>query len=142
MLIDRATIFVRSGKGGDGCVSLRREKYMPKGGPDGGNGGKGGDVIIAGDQSVETLLDLTHHPHYRAKNGGNGMGSSMTGGNGADRVINVPLGTMIYDQDSGLLITDIFEHGQRVVVARGGRGGFGNEHFKSATHQTPMEATA
>jgi GTP-binding protein len=141
MLIDRATIFVRSGKGGDGCVSLRREKYIPKGGPDGGNGGKGGDVVIVGDNSVETLIDLTHHPHYRAKNGGAGMGSSMSGGNGADCTVRVPLGTMIYDHDTGLLIADISQNAQRCIVARGGRGGWGNEHFKSSTHQTPMEST-
>ncbi|MHC5023847.1 MAG: GTPase ObgE [Planctomycetota bacterium] len=141
MLIDRATIFVRSGKGGDGCVSFRREKYVPKGGPDGGDGGKGGDVILVGDGSVTTLLPLTPRPHYRATNGRPGMGKSMHGADGDDRVVAVPLGTLVYDADGGDLLVDISEAGERFVVARGGRGGFGNEHFKSATNQTPREAT-
>jgi GTP-binding protein len=139
--IDRATIFVRAGNGGNGCVSLRREKYMPKGGPDGGDGGRGGDVLLVGDTSHDTLLHLTHHPHYRAKNGGGGMSKSMHGGDGADIIIPVPLGTVVADHDSGQVLADIDQPGQRFVVARGGAGGFGNEHFKSATNQTPLEAS-
>ena len=141
MLIDRATIFVRAGKGGDGCISFRREKFIPKGGPDGGDGGRGGDVILIGEESLSTLLGLTHKPHYRAEKGRQGMGKSMTGAAGEHRVVQVPLGTLVYNSETGELLADINEHGQRVIVARGGRGGLGNEHFKSATNQTPREGT-
>src|SRR5882672_11171291 len=116
MFIDHATIFIRSGKGGDGCVSLRREKYIPKGGPDGGDGGRGGDVILVADESVDTLLHFKNHPHWRAKNGGNGMGANCTGGDGADVIVRVPVGTMVYDFDSGLFITDLSQNDQRFVV--------------------------
>ncbi|MHC5113470.1 MAG: GTPase ObgE [Planctomycetota bacterium] len=141
MFIDQATIFVRSGKGGDGCVSLRREKYVPRGGPDGGDGGRGGDVILRGDKTVSTLLPLTPRPHYRAKNGQPGMGKSMHGADGEDCIVRVPLGTLVYDRDTEELIADITGEGQTFVAAPGGKGGFGNEHFKSATNQTPREAT-
>ncbi len=141
MLIDQATIFVRAGKGGDGCISFRREKYIPKGGPDGGNGGKGGDVVVVGDDSLSTLLPLTPRPHYRAKKGIQGMGKSMTGADGEDCVVKVPLGTLVFNAETGDLLADVSEPGQRVVVAKGGRGGWGNEHFKSATNQTPREGT-
>lgn len=140
MLIDRATIFVRSGKGGDGCVSLRREKYVPKGGPDGGDGGRGGSVVVVGDDSLDTLLGLKYSPHFRAAGGGPGRGKSMRGADADDRLVPVPLGTIVLDAD-GEALGDIREPGQRLVVARGGRGGFGNEHFKSATNQTPRDAT-
>lgn len=141
MLVDRARIFVRSGKGGDGCVSFRREKFVPKGGPNGGDGGDGGDVVLVGDESLDTLLTVTHRPHYRAVHGEQGKGSQMHGANGDDRVVQVPLGTLVYNEKSGALIADISEHAQRVVVAKGGKGGFGNEHFKSATNQAPRETT-
>ncbi len=141
MLIDQATIFVRAGKGGDGCISFRREKYIPKGGPDGGNGGKGGDVVLMGDESLSTLLPLTPRPHYRAKKGIQGMGKSMTGADGEDCIVKVPLGTLVFNAETGDLLADVSESGQRVVVAKGGRGGWGNEHFKSATNQTPREGT-
>jgi len=141
LFLDRATIFIRAGNGGNGAVSLRREKYIPKGGPDGGDGGKGGDVIIVGDPAHDTLLHLTHHPHYRANNGGGGMGRQMHGGDGADLMIPVPLGTVIADHASSRVLADINEAGQRFIAARGGAGGFGNEHFKTSTNQTPMEAT-
>jgi GTPase len=141
LFIDRATIYVRAGRGGNGAVSLRREKYIPKGGPDGGDGGKGGDVVVVADPSYDTLLHLTPRPHYRAKNGGHGMGKQMHGGDGENVVIPVPLGTVIQDKDSGLLIADVNEPGQRIIVARGGKGGFGNERFKTSTNQTPMTAT-
>ena len=141
MLIDRATIFVRSGKGGDGCLSFRREKFIPKGGPDGGDGGKGGDVVLVGDRSLTTLLPLTPHPHKRAKNGNQGTGRSMHGANGEDCIVPVPLGTLVHDKDTMALLVDIGEHDQRFVAARGGSGGLGNEHFKSATNQTPRETT-
>ncbi|MCZ6508454.1 MAG: GTPase ObgE [Acidobacteria bacterium] len=141
MLIDRATIFIKTGKGGDGCVSLRREKYIPKGGPDGGDGGKGGSIVLVGDTSLDTLLSFTYSPHFKAGKGLQGKGKSMTGADGDDCVIPVPLGTVVYDRYSGALLVDIDKAGQRFVIARGGRGGFGNEHFKSATNQTPREAT-
>jgi GTP-binding protein len=141
MFIDQATIFIRSGKGGDGCVSFRREKFIPKGGPDGGDGGKGGDVILIADESIDTLLHFKNHPHWRAKNGGNGMGANCSGGGGEDCIVRVPIGTMVYDFDSGVFITDLSEKDQRVVVAKGGKGGLGNTHFKTSTHQTPREST-
>ena len=121
MLVDRARIFVRSGKGGDGCMSFRREKYIPKGGPNGGDGGDGGSVILVGEQSIDTLL--THRPHYRAEHGVQGMGSQKHGKNGEDCVVRVPLGTLVTDEESGDLLADISEHNQRIVVAKGGRGG-------------------
>ena len=141
MLVDRARIFVRSGKGGNGCMSFRREKYIPKGGPNGGDGGDGGDVILVGDQSIDTLLSLTHRPHYRASHGIQGKGSQMFGANGDDCIVRVPLGTLVTDEESGELLADISEHDQQLVVAKGGKGGFGNEHFKSATNQAPRETT-
>ncbi|MHC4908516.1 MAG: GTPase ObgE [Planctomycetota bacterium] len=140
MLIDRCTIFVRSGKGGHGCVSMRREKFVPKGGPDGGDGGSGGDVILVGDDSLSTLLPLTPRPHYRAESGKHGKGKSMIGADGDDRIVKIPVGTLVFDED-GELVVDIDTNGQRFVAARGGAGGLGNEHFKSATNQAPREAT-
>ena len=141
MLVDRARIFVRSGKGGDGCMSFRREKYIPKGGPNGGDGGDGGDVILVGDQSIDTLLSLTHKPHYRAGHGIQGKGSQLHGANGDDKIVKVPLGTLVTDEASGELLADIAVDGQELVVAKGGKGGCGNEHFKSATNQAPRETT-
>jgi GTP-binding protein len=121
-------------------MSFRREKFIPKGGPDGGDGGDGGDVILVGDSSLDTLLTLTHRPHYRAENGRPGMGKQMYGANGESRIVAVPLGTLVYDEENHLL-ADIAEEGQELVVARGGKGGFGNEHFKSSTNQAPREST-
>ncbi len=141
MLIDRATIFVRSGKGGDGCVSLRREKYVPKGGPDGGDGGKGGDVVLVVDQHLDTLLGLTGSPHFFADNGQPGKGRSMRGADADDVIVPLPPGTLVFDKRSGEQLADVSSPADRVVVAYGGRGGFGNEHFKSATNQTPRDAT-
>ncbi len=141
MLIDETVIYVRSGRGGDGCLSFRREKFVPKGGPDGGDGGRGGDVVLVGDRSLSTLLPLTPRPHYRAEAGGHGMGKQRHGHDADDLEVSVPPGTVVFDRDSGEPVGEIREHGQRLVVARGGRGGRGNESFKSATHQTPREWT-
>ena len=141
MLVDRCTIFVRSGKGGNGCVSLRREKYRPKGGPDGGNGGNGGDVVLVGERGLSTLLSLTPRPHFRARNGTPGQGSSRHGPNANDLLIPVPLGTIAVDRETGDVLAEITEDAARVVVANGGAGGLGHEHINSATKQTPREAT-
>jgi len=139
--VDRAIIFVRSGKGGNGCLSFRREKYVPKGGPDGGDGGRGGNVILEADKSLTTLLPLTPRPHYRAKNGQPGMGKSRHGADGADLRVAVPPGTTVFDHDTDDVLADITDDGETFVAAPGGKGGFGNEHFKSATNQTPREIT-
>ncbi|RMH30515.1 MAG: GTPase ObgE [Planctomycetota bacterium] len=144
MLADRATIFVKAGDGGDGCLSFRREKYIPKGGPNGGDGGAGGDVIAVADEGVQTLLDFRGAHHWRAGRGEHGQGSDRTGADGDDRVLRLPPGTLIYETDDGAtparLIADLAP-GDRVVLARGGRGGYGNAHFKSATNQTPRQTT-
>lgn len=141
MLIDRATLYVRSGKGGHGCMSFRREKFIPKGGPDGGNGGRGGDVVLVADPNLDTLLPLTPRPHYRAESGKAGMGKSCIGRDGADCIVKVPMGTLVFDRDSGELLADISAFDQRVIVAGGGHGGRGNESYKSSTNQTPREST-
>ncbi|MCH2162588.1 MAG: GTPase ObgE [Phycisphaerales bacterium] len=141
MLVDEVRIYVRSGKGGDGCVSFRREKYIPKGGPDGGDGGRGGNVVMVADPHLDTLLPFKYAPHRFAKNGMQGTSRSKHGADGEDQRIAVPLGTLVHDAESGELIADISDPAQEVVVAAGGRGGFGNEHFKSATNQTPREGT-
>ncbi len=141
LFIDEAKIYVRSGKGGDGCVSFRREKFVPKGGPDGGDGGNGGDVVLIGDDSVNTLLPIAAHPHIRAGSGVQGTGSKMHGAGGEDKVIAVPVGTIVVDDETGEPVADITAHGQRMIVAHGGRGGLGNDRFKSATNQAPREST-
>ena len=140
-LLDEARIFVRSGKGGDGVVSLRREKYIPKGGPDGGDGGDGGSVILFADPHMDSLMPFHYAPHFRAEHGQSGAGSSRHGRDGGDKRVAVPVGTQIRDEETGEIVADLDEPGEEIVVARGGRGGFGNEHFKSATHQTPREST-
>jgi GTP-binding protein len=141
MLVDEARIFIRSGKGGGGCVSLRREKYVPKGGPDGGDGGRGGNVVLIADPHLDTLLPLTHAPHNFAANGQPGEARSRHGANGEDKLIRLPLGTLVRDEGSGEVIADVSEPDVEFVVAMGGKGGYGNEHFKSATNQTPRDST-
>ncbi len=141
MLVDRATIFVRSGRGGDGSGSMRREKFIPKGGPDGGDGGDGGDVVLIGDPAIDTLVTFSYQPHYRAGHGEHGMSKQMFGSRGEDCVVPVPLGTLVYSHETGDLLADISEPGQRYVAARGGRGGLGNVHFKTSTNQAPREGT-
>lgn len=141
MLIDNAIIEVRSGRGGDGCVSFHRAKYVPKGGPDGGDGGDGGDVILVAEPGVDTLLDFTGRHHWYAQSGQAGRGKQQFGKAGDDLFIRLPIGTLVYDHETGEQIVDLDEAGKQVIIAKGGKGGFGNEHFKSATHQTPREST-
>ncbi|HEY8345636.1 MAG TPA: GTPase ObgE [Bacillota bacterium] len=140
MFIDEVIISVAAGKGGDGAVSFRREKYVPKGGPDGGNGGRGGHIYLEVDQGLSTLSHLRYKRTYKAEAGGSGSGGNKTGRNGADLVIKVPSGTMVWRMDPEMLIADLTEHGDRFLLARGGRGGRGNPNFASATHQTPRYA--
>ena len=139
MFIDEAEIFVSGGRGGHGCLSFRREKFIPKGGPDGGNGGDGGNVILLAAPGVDTLLDFKGKHHWRAPNGQPGMGKNMAGACGEDLVLRLPPGTLVYDRESGLLLKDLAEPGDTVCVARGGRGGKGNKAFARPTHQTPRE---
>jgi GTP-binding protein len=139
MFVDQAVIAVKAGNGGAGAVSFRREKYVPKGGPDGGNGGDGGSVILEGDENINTLFDFQGRFHWNAQDGQPGTGSQCSGLAGTELVVRVPPGTMVFDSDSGELLADL-KHGERAVIAKGGRGGWGNEHYKSATNQTPRRA--
>jgi GTP-binding protein len=140
VLIDRARIYVRAGSGGNGSASFRREKYIPKGGPDGGDGGRGGNVILVVKPNLNSLIDFQYNERFLAEDGGNGLASNMHGKNGKDMTIRVPPGTMVYDDASGELIADLTEVGESLRVAKGGRGGLGNVHFKSSTHQAPRIA--
>jgi GTP-binding protein len=143
MFADHAEIEVRAGDGGNGVVSFRREKYISKGGPDGGDGGRGGSIIAYGDPNTQTLLDFRHQRIWTAEQGGCGHGKNQTGADGADSVIHVPPGTMIYEESEDgelVLLVDVKE-GQRATIAEGGGGGYGNDHFKSSTHQAPYEST-
>lgn len=140
MFIDEAKIHVKAGDGGHGCVSFRREKYVPKGGPDGGDGGRGGAVIFVADPGKDTLLDFAGRHHWLAERGESGMGKKMAGKNGEDLVIHVPVGTLIYDADNGSLLTDLAKPGKKIVIARAGRGGRGNWNFRSPTNQVPRYA--
>ena len=141
MFVDRCKIEVLAGKGGDGCVSFRREKYVPRGGPDGGDGGDGGSVIAEVDPSLSTLMDLKFRVVHRAGHGERGRGKNQRGADGADVVVSVPPGRVIYDDATGEEVGDLSAEGERLVVARGGVGGRGNTSFKSATHQAPYECT-
>lgn len=138
--VDEAIIHVKAGDGGNGCVAFRREKFVPRGGPAGGDGGRGGHVILLADPSVKTLVDLHLQRTYKAENGQHGQGSNKHGADGADLVIRVPVGTVVYDAETGELIADLVKAGQRVIVARGGRGGRGNAAFATPTRQTPVFA--
>ncbi len=138
--LDLAKVHIRSGSGGAGCVSFRREKYIEFGGPDGGDGGKGGDVWAEAVEGLNTLIDFRYQPHFFAKNGQAGMGRQKTGADGADAVLRVPVGTEILDEDQETVIADLTGPGQRVLLARGGNGGWGNLHFKSSTNQAPRRA--
>jgi GTPase len=140
MFIDEAKIFVSAGDGGRGCVSFRREKYIPKGGPDGGDGGKGGDVVLIADRNLATLLDFRYKRRYTAGRGEHGQGSDQTGRAGEDCLIRVPVGTVVRTADAGELLADFIADQQRCIIAHGGRGGRGNARFKSPTNQAPRHA--
>ncbi len=138
--LDSAKVFVRAGDGGNGCVSFRREKFVEFGGPNGGDGGRGGDVIVECVANLNTLLDFRYQQHYKAKKGSNGMGANRTGAKGADVVLKVPPGTQILDDAGETLIADMTEPGTLIVLLHGGNGGFGNAHFKTSTNQAPRRA--
>ena len=138
--LDEAKIFVKSGDGGAGCVSFRREKYVEFGGPNGGDGGRGGDVAVEAVEGLNTLIDFRYRQHFKAKRGAHGQGRDRTGASGEDLVIEVPAGTQVLDAGKARVVADLTEVGQRVVLAKGGDGGFGNARFKSATNQAPRRA--
>ncbi len=140
--LDLAKVTIRSGAGGNGCVSFRREKYIEYGGPDGGDGGRGGDVWVEAVDGLNTLIDFRYQQHFFAGNGRPGMGQARTGKNGDDIVLRVPVGTEVLDEDGETVIADMTELGQRVLLAKGGNGGFGNLHFKSSTNQAPRRANS
>ncbi len=140
--VDRVTIEIEAGRGGDGCMSFRREKYVPRGGPDGGDGGDGGSVIVIAEPGVDSLAELVHRKHWKAERGVHGTGSKCHGANGKDLIIRVPPGTILIDADGDFVLKDLNEPGAQVVAARGGAGGTGNTRFKSATNQAPREHTA
>jgi GTP-binding protein len=139
--VDEADIRVEAGKGGNGCVSFRREKYIPFGGPDGGDGGDGGSVYVVADESLNTLVDLRFQRDFRAEHGKQGMGRNMTGKGGEDLEIPLPVGTIIYDKDTGETLADLTEIGQRIKIAQGGFHGLGNTRFKSSTNRAPRQST-
>ncbi|MCF0153929.1 MAG: GTPase ObgE [Megasphaera sp.] len=140
MFIDRARIFVQSGKGGDGMSSFRHEKFVPKGGPNGGDGGQGGNVVLVADRNVNTLVDFRFRRLFKAKPGGKGEGSNKYGRNAEDLLITVPLGTIVKDEETGQIMADLSHDGQRAIVAKGGRGGRGNWHFRTSANRTPTFA--
>jgi GTP-binding protein len=140
MFVDEAIIRVKAGDGGNGCVAFRREKYVPRGGPSGGDGGRGGDVVLVASQHHNTLLHFRFNPEHRAERGRHGEGSNRTGRSGAALEVPVPIGTVVYDADSGQALFDFTAAGQRFIVARGGRGGRGNQHFATPTRQAPVHA--
>ncbi len=138
--LDQAKVYIRSGNGGAGAVSFRREKFIEFGGPDGGDGGRGGDVWLEVVNGLNTLIDYRYQQHFRAKTGMHGMGRDQAGGKGADIVMKVPPGTQVYEEDNETLICDLTEVGERYLLAKGGNGGFGNAHFKTSTNQAPRRA--
>jgi len=138
--LDEAKVYIASGAGGNGCISFRREKFIEFGGPNGGDGGKGGNVVVEAVNGLNTLIDYRYQQHFKAQRGGNGMGKDCAGANGKDVVLKVPIGTQVYEEDGETLIADFTEVGQRVTISRGGNGGFGNAHFKSSTNRAPRHA--
>src|SRR6185437_9641255 len=138
--LDEAKVYVRSGAGGNGCIAFRREKFIEFGGPSGGDGGKGGDVVIEAVNGLNTLIDYRYQQHFKAAKGGNGMGKDRHGANGKDVVLKIPVGTQVYEEDGETLLADLTKTGERVTLMKGGNGGFGNAYFKSATNQAPRKA--
>jgi GTP-binding protein len=138
--LDEAKVYIRSGDGGNGCMSFRREKFIEFGGPNGGDGGRGGDVVAVAVEGLNTLIDYRYQQHHTAQNGRPGMGKDRHGAGGADIVVKVPVGTQIYEEDGETLLADLTEAGQQVVLAKGGNGGFGNAHFKTSTNRAPRHA--
>ncbi|MGN6462184.1 MAG: GTPase ObgE [Pseudolabrys sp.] len=138
--LDEAKVYIQSGAGGNGCVSFRREKFIEFGGPNGGNGGRGGDVVIEAVDGLNTLIDYRYQQHFKAQRGGNGMGKDRHGANGSDIVLKVPVGTQVYEEDGETLLADLDHLHDQVTVAEGGNGGFGNAHFKSSTNRAPRNA--
>jgi len=139
--LDQAKIFIASGNGGDGCASFRREKYIEYGGPNGGDGGKGGDIIFEVDVNLNTLIDFRYQQHFKAKRGENGKGKNQTGADGKNLIIKIPPGTEIYNEDKSVLLFDLIEKNQKIIFTKGGKGGLGNSHFKSSTNQAPRKFT-
>lgn len=140
MFIDYTKIKIKSGDGGNGCISFRREKYVPKGGPNGGDGGRGGNIVFRASSQLSTLVDLIYKKHYRAGRGAHGLGGDKNGKNGNDEIIRVPCGTVIKNFETGEIITELLKDGEQKIVLQGGKGGKGNTHFKSATNRTPRYA--
>ena len=138
--LDQAKVYIRSGNGGAGAVSFRREKFIEFGGPDGGDGGRGGDVWLEVVDGLNTLIDYRYQQHFKAQTGVHGMGRNMTGAKGSDIILKVPVGTQVYEEDNETLICDLTQVGQRYLLAKGGNGGFGNQHFKTSTNQAPRRA--
>jgi GTP-binding protein len=139
--LDQAKIYLRSGDGGDGVVAFRREKFIEFGGPDGGNGGKGGNIVFVAEHNLNTLIDFRYTQHFRAPKGGNGAGSDRTGAGARDVVVTVPVGTQIFADDQETMLADLDTAGKRVVLLRGGDGGFGNAHYKTSTNRAPRKVT-
>ncbi|HEV2463027.1 MAG TPA: GTPase ObgE [Acidobacteriaceae bacterium] len=139
MFIDEAKIRVKAGDGGNGCMAFRREKFVPRGGPSGGDGGRGGDIVMESSQRHNTLMYFRYNPEHKGERGEHGMGSNCTGRDGKDVVLKVPVGTQIFDAESGELVHDFSHSDERVVIAQAGRGGRGNQHFATSTHQAPRE---
>jgi GTP-binding protein len=139
--LDQAKIYLRSGDGGDGVIAFRREKFMEFGGPDGGDGGKGGDIIFVAEHNLNTLIDFRYTQHFRGPKGGNGSGADRTGAGARDVVVTVPIGTQIFADDQETMLADMDVAGKRIVLLHGGDGGFGNAHFKTSTNRAPRKAT-
>ncbi len=138
--VDEAVIWIRSGKGGDGATTMLRQKFKPLGGPDGGDGGRGGDVVVVADKRMGSLLDFKFRQHHKAEHGQDGMGKQMYGRKGKERLVRVPVGTIVADAETGELLADLSEDGAKLIAAKGGKGGRGNMHFKTATNQAPRRA--
>lgn len=138
--LDEAKVYIQSGAGGNGCVSFRREKFIEFGGPNGGDGGRGGDVVIEAVNGLNTLIDYRYQQHFKAQRGGNGMGKDRHGANGKDVVLKVPVGTQVYEEDGETLLADLTQVSERATIATGGNGGFGNAHFKTSTNRAPRHA--